>query len=73
MGNKIFSKNIFICRNTKNPRETYKHKVSRGVCIYISAINSISSTNNRNHFSYKSVAKKNIFFLLQHLYSHHFV
>ena len=24
MGNKIFSKNIFICRNTKNPRETYK-------------------------------------------------
>lgn len=52
MGNKIFSKNIFICRNTKNPRETYKHKVSRGVCIYISAINSISSTNNRNHFSY---------------------
>lgn len=62
MGNKIFLK-IFLSVEIKNPRETYKHKVSRGIYIYyISAINSISSTNNGNHFSYKSVVKKNIFF-----------
>lgn len=73
MGNKIFLK-IFLSVEIKNPRETYKHKVSRGIYIYyISAINSISSTNNGNHFSYKSVVKKNIFFLSQLPCFHHFV